>query len=907
MCSESCKKCPGIKNRLCMKEFRKKSENEVMQQTIKFFENLLRASTDGILITDATHNIIVANEAFCRLMGQQQRDVIETNLFYWLDQLDLHGTSRWTELINEIHHKGFCRNVEFVTSSDSRVLKYLSVNASLLEQVATEDTGVILSIWRDITEQKQAMLLAEQMRITTFLKDVGIALTRGNTLQEILRHCADAIVINLDAAFARIWILNKEKDVLELQASAGMYTHIDGPHGQIPVGKLKIGLIAKEQKPILTNSVLDDIQFGNKDWVKREGMVAFAGYPLIIEGRLVGVIAMFARKTLPEFTIRALAAVADVVALGVVHKQDEEELRKSEKRFRTIFDSANDGILMVDIETKKFYTGNKMICQMLGYMPEEIKDLSVMDIHYKGDSPYVLEHFEKYVNREIVQAIDIPVKRKDGSVFYADINTSLITFAGKTYLMGILRDVTERRQTEKKIRHLAFHDALTNLPNRMLFADRLNLALAHAHRTKEMFAVLFMDLDRFKIINDTLGHTVGDQLLRGVADRLKNCMREDDTIARLGGDEFSLLLPGITREEDVDTIAYKIIEILKKPWMINGQELYVTASLGIVLYPNDGKDAETLLKNADSAMYHAKEQGKNNYQFYTATMHAESLRKMILERDIRRALDRSEFIVHYQPFMNIITGQIAGMEALIRWQHPQRGLLLPEEFLPLAEDTRLIISIDEWVLRTVCTQNKTWRDAGFLPGCIAVNLSAHTFHQRNISGIVTTILKETGLCPQFLGLEITEGIAMQDIETTIHKLKAMSDLNIQIAIDDFGTGFSSLSYLKKFPVNKLKISPHFVSGIVDNQKDKIIVSSIVALAQGLHFRVIAEGVETKEQLALLKQLECDELQGNLFCQPLSAEVIEKMLWYDKICVDSWHRKLSMLFSEKKQIVTSVYL
>lgn len=884
-----------------MNEPRKKSENEVMLQTIKFFENLLRASADGILITDATHNIIVANEAFCNLIGHQQRDVIETNLFYWLEQLDPHGISRWTELVSEIHCKGSCRNVQFVTTLDSGVLKYLSVNASLLEQIATEETGVIISIWRDITEQRQAMLLADQLRITTFLKDVGIALTRGNTLQEILRHCADAIVINLDAAFARIWILNKEKGVLELQASAGMYTHIDGPHSQIPVGKLKIGLIAKEQKPILTNSVLDDMHVGNKDWIKREGMVAFAGYPLMIEDRLVGVMAMFARKILPEFTIRALAAVADVIALGIVHKQDEEELRKSEKRFRTIFENANDGILMADIETKKFYTGNKRICQMLGYTLEEIKNISIIDLHPKGDLHYVLEHFEKYVKREIIQAEDLPVKRKDGSVFYADINTSLITFAGKTYLMGILRDVTERRQTEEKIRHLAFHDALTNLPNRILFTDRLNLALAHAHRTKEMLAVLFMDLDRFKIINDTLGHTVGDQLLRGVADRLKNCVREDDTIARLGGDEFSLLLPGITREEDANTIAQKIIEILKKPWTINGHEFYVTASLGIVLYPNDGKDAETLLKNADSAMYHAKEQGKNNYQFYTATMHAESMRKMIMERDIRRALERNEFIVHYQPFMNIITGQITGMEALVRWQHPQRGLILPEEFLPLAEDIRLIISIDEWVLRTVCIQNKTWRDEGFRPGCVAVNLSAHTFHQRNISGIVITLLKETGLDPQFLGLEITEGIAMQDIETTIHKLKEMSDLNIQIAIDDFGTGFSSLSYLKKFPVDKLKISPHFISGIVDNQKDKIIVSSIVALAQGLQFKVIAEGVENKDQLAILKQLECDELQGNLFCHPLSAEVIEKMLWYDKMCVDSWQRKLSMLFSEKSRL------
>lgn len=1009
-----------------MNELCKKSKDEVMQQTIKFFENLLRASNDGILITDATHNIIVTNEAFCDLIGQQQRDVIETNLFYWLEQLDSHGISRWIELVNDIHHKGSCRNVEFISGTQPQGLKYLSVNASLLAQVATEETGVIVSIWRDITEmrknedalrqakeyvenlieatnvlvigldstgniqvfnkaaeditgytkaeivgknwfevfipkdkypfvwsefskwqtsgqlsktfenpiltkdgverfiswqnsviqaqgkmtgtisfgiditeQKRAKVLINQMRLTTFLKDIGIALTRGNTLQEILRDCAEAVVSNLGAAFARIWTLNKEKDLLELQASAGMYTHIDGPHGRIPVGKFKIGLIAREQKPVLTNSVIDDPNISNKDWARQEGMVAFAGYPLIIEGRLVGVVAMFARKILSEYTIRALAAVADIIALGIRRKQDEEELQKSEKRFRTIFDCANDGILMADIETKKFHMGNNKICQMLEYTYEELKELSVMDIHPMKDIPYILELFEQKAKGESTGLVNVPVKRKDGSVFYVDINTSLIAFSGKTYLMGIFRDVTERRQTEEKIHHLAFHDVLTNLPNRILFTDRLNLALAHAHRTKEMLAVLFLDLDRFKIINDTLGHTVGDHLLRGVADRLKYCVREDDTIARLGGDEFSLLLPGITREEDVDTIAYKIIEILKKPWTINGHEFYVTASLGIVLYPNDGKDAETLLKNADSAMYHAKEQGKNNYQFYTATMHAESLRKMIMERDIRRAIERNEFIVHYQPFMNIITGQIAGMEALVRWQHPQRGLILPEEFLPLAEDIRLIVSIDEWVLRTVCIQNKTWRDAGFQPGCIAVNLSAHTFQQRNITGIITTILKETRLDPQFLGLEITEGIAMQDIENTIHKLKEMSDLNIQIAIDDFGTGFSSLSYLKKFPVNKLKISPHFVNGIVDNQKDKIIVSSIVALAQGLHFGVIAEGVENKEQLAILKQLQCDELQGNLFCRPLSAEVIEKMLWYDKISIDSWHRKLSMLFSEKK--------
>ncbi|HQU30092.1 MAG: EAL domain-containing protein [Planctomycetia bacterium] len=885
----------------------KKGKDEVTRQTIRFFENLLHASTDGIMITDAMHNIIKVNETFCSHFGLQHRKVLDTNLFYWLEQINADWSGYWTKLMNTVHREGACRDVEFKYITQTQGIKYFSVNASFLEQVADGDNGVIVSIWHDITELKkkddalhQAKIFEERMRLTVFVKDVGIALTHGKTLHGTLHHCSKAIVNNLDAAFARIWTLNEEEDMLELQASAGMYTHTDGQHGRIPVGKFKIGLIARERKPHLINSVVDDPHLSDRDWARREGMVAFAGYPLLLENRLIGVVAMFSRKPLTDYVLRALSSVADLIALGIVHKQDEEELRKSEKRFRTIFDNANDGILIVDTETKKFYTGNKKICRMLGYTQKELKEISVKDIHPRKDLPYILEHFERHVKRESIEATDIPVKRKDGSVFYADISTSLIAFSEKIYLMGIFRDVTDRKQTEEKIRYLAFHDALTNLPNRILFTDRLNLALAHAHRTKEMLAIVFMDLDRFKIINDTLGHTVGDQLLRGVADRLVNCMREDDTIARLGGDEFALLLPGITNEEDVNTIAYKIIEVLKKPWTIDEHELYITASLGIVLYPKDGKDAEVLLKNADAAMYYAKEQGKNNYQFYTSTMHAESLKKMILERDIRRALDRNEFVVHYQPFVNVITGQITGMEALVRWQHQQRGLILPEEFLSLAEDIRLIVSIDEWVLRTVCTQNKAWQDAGFQPGCIAVNLSAHTFHQRNITDIITSILKETTLDPQFLGLEITEGIAMQDIETTINKLKEMSNLNIQIAIDDFGTGFSSLSYLKMFPVDKLKISPHFISDIVNNQKDKIIVSSIVALAQGLHFKVIAEGVENKDQIAILKQLECDEFQGNLFSQPLSAKVIEKMLWYDKICVDSWHRKMSMLLTGKKR-------
>lgn len=857
-----------------MNELYERSKIEVSRRTIEFFEKLLRASTDGIVITDISHNIIVVNDAFCGFFGRQRSEVLETSLFLWLETIDVNGPKRWAEIENRVYAEGSCLDAEFTVTSQSGI-KYLSVNASYVERFEAEDAGVIMSIWRDITEQKRTAELVEQMRLITFVNDVSVPLARDGTFQEILRCCAEAVVRHLHAAFARIWTLNEKEDVLELQASAGMYTHTDGLHSRIVVGKFKIGRIAQERKAHLTNSVVDDPQVSNKDWARREGMVAFAGYPLVVGEHLVGVIAMFARKQLTEFTLRALASVADIIALGIVHKQNEEELIKSENRFKAIFNSANDGILIADAETKRFFMGNAKICQMLGYTMEEIERLTVMDIHPREALPHVLNVYENHATGENTLSSDIPVKMKDNSIFYVDINSSRISIAGKTYLMGIFRDITERKQTEEKIRHIAFHDPLTNLPNRLLFNDRLNLAIAHARRTKEKLAIMFLDVDRFKTINDTMGHAFGDRVLSAVAKKLRKCVHEDDTVARLGGDEFSLLLPGITRREDLRDIAGKILDIFKHQWVISGQVLYVTASIGVALYPDNGEDAETLLKNADVAMYDAKEGGRNNYQIFIPTMHAKSFKRMEMETNLRRALERREFLVYYQSQMEIHTRQIIGMEALVRWQHPDRGLISPAEFLACAEDTRLITSIDEWILQIACIQNKAWQDAGFQPLCVTVNLSAHTFQKQDLVENVKAILEKTGLNPQCLGLEITENIAMQDIETTIQKLKTLSGLGIQIIIDDFGEGFSSLRYLKIFPINKLKFSPYFIKDIVRNQEDKMIVEFVTSMARSLKFRVIAEGVETDAQFSLLKQLHCDEVQGYLFCKPAPAEVVER--------------------------------
>lgn len=565
-------------------------------------------------------------------------------------------------------------------------------------------------------------------------------------------------------------------------------------------------------------------------------------------------------------------------------KRIENALHDSEEQYRLLFESNPHPMWVYDLETLCFLAVNNAAICHYGYSREEFLAMTIKEIRPFEDIPAFLDSISKFTDGFDMAGI-WRHRKKDGSIIYVEISSHTMTFAGRRAEVVLANDVTERRWMEEKIKHMAFHDALTSLPNRILFNDRLTLALAHAHRMNEMLAVLFLDVDRFKGINDALGHTMGDQLLREVADRLKSCVRDQDTVARFAGDEFTLLVLGITQTEHAIDIACKILGAFKRSWTVSKHELYITASIGIALYPNNGEDAETLLRNADAAMYYAKEQGRNNYQLYTPAMHEKTFEKMKLETSLRRALDREEFVVYYQPLVNIRTGQVVGMEALVRWRHPDRGLTLPEEFLTLTENTRMIVFIDELVLYTVCSQIKAWQDAGFQPLCVAVNISAYTFQQPKFVETVMSVLQKTGLDPHLLGLEITEGIAMQDIETTIHKLDKLSDLGIQISIDDFGTGFSSLYYLKKFPIHKLKISQHFVNGIVTDQNDKVIVSSVIALAQSLRFKVVAEGVENEEQLIFLKQRQCDEMQGYLFCKPLPAEAFGRMSEHEKSLYD----------------------
>jgi len=432
------------------------------------------------------------------------------------------------------------------------------------------------------------------------------------------------------------------------------------------------------------------------------------------------------------------------------------------------------------------------------------------------------------------------------------------------------------------IQHQAYHDALTDLPNRTLFHDRLSLAIAHSRRSGGTLVVMLVDLDHFKLINDTLGHSTGDQMLKLVAIRMQSILRQDDTVARAGGDEFSLLLSDLRSEDDIARLAQKIRRTLAEPFHIGGRELYVTASVGIGLFPGDGEDAEGIIKAVDLALFRAKDLGRDNYQFYTPVAQSRAQERLALENSLRRALEREELEIHYQPQLDLASTEIIGVEALIRWRHPSRGLVYPGEFIHLAEEIGLILPIGEWVLRSACQEALDWINRSQDPLRLAVNLSARQFQQPGLNSMVERILKQTGFPASRLEIEITESVAMQNIDLTIPILQAFRDSGIGVAIDDFGTGYSSLSYLKLLPIDTLKIDQSFIREIATAKRDARIVRAVIEMAHSLGLRVVAEGVETEEQRDTLQGLECDEIQGFLFSRPVPADEIERLLGADAV-------------------------
>ncbi|MSP12226.1 MAG: EAL domain-containing protein [Chloroflexi bacterium] len=571
------------------------------------------------------------------------------------------------------------------------------------------------------------------------------------------------------------------------------------------------------------------------------------------------------------------------IEIALYKHQMEKQLREHERWLAAVLKGMGDGVIAADVQGNIQFV-NPAAEAMTGWSHAEAQGRSVAEIfnvvhaHTRAriDNPIHQALERQEVTRLPEQALLIA---RDGREIPVDDSAAPIR-SQEGLLTGavlIFRDVTERKRAEEQLRHLAYHDTLTGLPNRSLFQILVGRSLADAQRHERLGAILFLDLDRFKNINDTLGHATGDQLLKAVAARLTGVLRQNDTVARIGGDEFTILIEEIEQPQDATLVAEKLLNTLAEPFDLAGQELFVSASIGIGIFPTDGQNLDVLLRNADTALYRTKEQGRNGYTFYQPEMNATALTRLALENDLQRALQRGEFVLYYQPKVTLDTGRILSAEALLHWQHPELGLTPPEQFLSIAEDTGLILPIGEWVLRTACRQAKAWQAAGLAPLRVAVNFSNREFRRPDMVALIEKILAETGLPASALEVEFLETVVMKDRDNSMAKLQALRQIGVFVSIDDFGIGYSSLEYIRQFQIDGLKIDHSFVSRAHADKRDEAVVRAIVALAHNLSIRVTAEGVETLEQYEFMKTCLCDEAQGFYFGHPMAPDVFMRFM------------------------------
>jgi diguanylate cyclase (GGDEF)-like protein/PAS domain S-box-containing protein len=577
-----------------------------------------------------------------------------------------------------------------------------------------------------------------------------------------------------------------------------------------------------------------------------------------------------------------------------MHDKHERARRKSveeeQRRFRVALDASGDMIVLVDRATMRFVDVNNTMCELLGYSRDELLGMGPHDV-----MPVTRADLAKSYDDLIADPVGSPASStsstyrcKDGSTLPFESTRRVVHSGGAAMIVAISRDIRSRIEAEEALRisnerlsYLAQFDTLTGLPNRHLFRDRLAQTLVRDKRSSRPVGVMFVDLDRFKQVNDTLGHGVGDTLLKQTAVRLAACVRDGDTVGRFSSDEFGVVLSDLDKAGDTGRVAQKVLEALAAPFMLGSDEVYISASVGIALYPADSEEAETLIVNASAAMNRAKEEGRNNYQYFTPEMNERARNRVQIETDLRHAMERNEFLLHFQPKAELAGGTICGFEALMRWQHPERGLVSPLEFIPVLEDTGLIVPVGEWALAEACRQVGAWQAAGLRAQPVAVNLSARQFQEDGLHAMVKRTLEETRVDPAFIQFEITETLVMRDAERATRTLGELRDSGFKLSVDDFGTGYSSLAYLKRFPLDTLKIDRAFVRDVDSDPDDAAIALAIIGMAHGMKLKVVAEGVETESQLRFLRDNGCDEMQGFYFARPLPGADATRALAEDR--------------------------
>ncbi|MDH4190561.1 MAG: EAL domain-containing protein [Betaproteobacteria bacterium] len=847
------------------------------EEDLRRFRTAMDASADLMLLVDPISiRYIDVNDAACRALGYSRKELLA------MGPQDIFSTSR-EELVS-IYKKLLAsdRSAPRV-EGEYRCRDGSKLPVEAYPRALRSPSGdIIVSIARDIRERKRAeqLLLLEHT--------VTRALAEADNASAALTAAMRAVCESENWDCARYFCMDEKKPGgLRFEAAWGIASeaierYIANSRDIVySPGVGLIGIVWQTGQPIWSSDLYEDVRVSQTALARQSGIHGAFVFPVVSEGKSIGVLAFTSREIRePEARLlRAIGVIGSQIGQFMRRKQAEAALRESEERFRSLTRLSSDVYWEQDDEYRFTIIsdiggeqGNVRHRTLIGKKRWEEHCLNMTAEDWAAHIA-ILDAHEPFYELELCRPGESGDRTWIGISGEPKFDASG-RFAG---YRGVGKDITERKRTEERIEHMANHDSLTALPNRAMFGVVLKFALQNARRYRRQFAVLFIDLDRFKVINDTLGHEAGDQLLQEMARRLTQTVRTSDAVARLGGDEFVVLVQEVGEARQVETVARKILVALTKPVFIGGQECRVTASIGICMYPADALDEQTLMKNADIAMYRAKGEGKNTYKFYSKDLNALSFGNLALETSLRRGLERNEFLLHYQAKLDLTTRKISGVEALLRWQHPVQGLVPPGRFIPLAEETGLIVPIGKWVLNAACAQNMAWQKSGLPALRMAVNLSARQFADQNLLHDISAALRDNAMPPELLELELTESMVMQDVERAGKLLVAIKALGVRLAIDDFGVGYSSLNHLKRFPIDTLKVDRSFIRDLPQDPEDQAITKAIIAMGKSLNLTVVAEGVETLGQETFLRDHACDETQGYYFSKPIASDQFAELL------------------------------
>lgn len=836
-------------------------------------DSIFNSIRDAILIIDSNAMIERVNPATLEQTGYSESELIG---------MPINILTRKSSFFEKVFQRSLEREIltkrleTFCVRKDGSRFAVSISAAKILDPASGERK--IVCVARDITDRKR--LEAESRAISRVIR--GVAET--NDLNEFLCLVHNSIKRIVYAENFFVALFEPETEMLTMQFWVDKYDPMPPP---LKVGRsLSAYVFRKGESMLFTDADAKRlIEAGEVESVGTDSPI-WLGVPLKAPNGVIGVLVVQDYEnsdTYDSRDVELLTSVADQIAVAIERKRSEEALRSSNERFELVTRATSDAVWDWNLNTNEMWR-NEGFQKLFGYAPEEAnKSLEEWnDLIHPDDSERVAMNIKRAIDNGSTNWTDeYRFRRSDGTyAFVVDRGYLVRDENGRTArMLGSMMDVTERKSLEEQLTHQALHDPLTKIANRALFRDRVDHALARTGRNRVTIAVLFLDLDNFKSINDSMGHVAGDNLLVAAAERLQDCLRNTDTAARLGGDEFAVLVESVTSISEAVMIAERILDVFKQPFNICGKQIYVGTSIGLATSSDEAANSETILRNADLAMYLAKSEGKGTFVVFERKMHEALVERVELESDLRRGIEAREFVVHYQPIFDLGVGELIGMEALVRWMHPRLGMVAPLKFIPLAEETGLIVPLGEWIIVEACKQMQKWNSSmgRDTPLSVTVNISIRQFHERDLIHVVNRALKESGLPPSSLILEITESFMMEDAETTIEKLQKLKDLGVRLAIDDFGTGYSSLSYLQRFPVDILKIDKSFIDKLGEGSEGNAVAKAIIMMGESLKLKTIAEGIEHPEQITELKSLGCGAGQGFHFARPLTKDAMETFL------------------------------